>query len=190
MKTIEEQIKSLFNGVVNIEKFNNGYIVTTQNVFVTNSTLNHIKEELKCKDIRIGINNEQKLLTYELFFEKITDRIKTFADAWEYFGKPEIPTFITGEQKQIRYFHAIYQMTIICKALNEDWKLNWDNSDEPKYYPYFNMSPSGFAFEATCNDCPIADAGCGSNFRLKTSELAEYCGKQFIDIWKIIQEGF
>lgn len=87
MKTIKEQIKSLFNGVINIELFNNGYIVTTQNVFVTNSTLNKIKEELKCNDIRIGINNEQKLLTYELFFGKITDRIKTFADAWEYCGK-------------------------------------------------------------------------------------------------------
>lgn len=189
MKTIEEQIKSLFNGVVNIEQFDNGYIVTTQNVFVTNSTLNQIKEELKCKDIRIGINNEQQLLTYELFFEKITDRIKTFRDAWEYCGKPEKPK-ITGERRQVRYFNAIYQMTIICKALNEGWKLNWDNSNEPKYYPYFNMSPSGFAFCGTFNGCAHARAGCGSNFRLKTKELAEYCGKQFIDIWKIIQEGF
>lgn len=189
MKTIEEQIKSLFNGVVNIEQFDNGYIVTTQNVFVTNSTLNRIKEELNCKDIRIGINNEQKLLTYELFFEKITDRIKTFRDAWEYCGKPS-PAVFSGNEKEIRYFQAIYQMTIICKALNEDWTADWNNSNEPKHYPYFNMSPSGFAFEATCNDSPIADAGCGSNFRLKTKELAEYCGKQFIDIWKIIQEGF
>lgn len=190
MKTIEKQIKSLFNGVYEISKKEYGYLILTRNICISNSTLKRIKEELKCKDIRVSIDATDNLLNYELFFEKITDRIKTFADAWEYFGKPEIPTFITGEQKQIRYFHAIYQMTIICKALNEDWKLNWDNSNEPKYYPYFNMSPSGFAFEATCNDCPIADAGCGSNFRLKTSELAEYCGKQFIDIWKIIQEGF
>lgn len=45
MKTIKEQIKSLFNGVVSIEKYNDCYIVSTKNVFVTNSTLNRIKEE-------------------------------------------------------------------------------------------------------------------------------------------------
>ncbi len=93
MKTIKEQIKSLFNGVVSIEKYNDCYIVSTKNVFVTNSTLNRIKEELKRKDIRIGINNEQKLLTYELFIGKITDRIKTFSDAWEYCGKQFIDTW-------------------------------------------------------------------------------------------------
>lgn len=189
MKTIKEQIKSLFNGVVSIEKYNDCYIVSTKNVFVTNSTLNRIKEELKCKDIRIGINNEQKLLTYELFIGKITDRIKTFADAWEYCGKSEIP-LIQGNEKQIEYFIAVYQMSIICKALNEGWEVDWDNADEPKYYPYFYMSPSGFAFTGTGNDSTHAYAGCGSNFRLKTAELAKYCGKQFIDIWKVIQKGF
>lgn len=189
MKTIKEQIKSLFNGVVSIEKYNDCYIVSTKNVFVTNSTLNRIKEELKCKDIRIGINNEQKLLTYELFIGKITDRIKTFADAWEYCGKPEIP-LIQGNEKQIEYFIAVYQMSIICKALNEGWTVDWDNDSEPKYYPYFYMYPSGFAFLDTDADCTLAHAGCGSNFRLKTAELAKYCGKQFIDIWKVIQKGF
>ena len=189
MKTIKEQIKSLFNGVVSIEKYNDCYIVSTKNVFVTNSTLNRIKEELKCKDIRIVINNEQKLLTYELFIGKITDRIKTFSDAWEYCGKPEI-SLIQGNEKQIEYFIAVYQMSIICKALNEGWEPDWDNEDEPKYYPYFKMYPSGFAFYASHYDYTFANAGCGSNFRLKTSELAEYCGKQFIDTWKVIQEGF
>lgn len=189
MKTIKEQIKSLFNGVVSIEKYNDCYIVSTKNVFVTNSTLNRIKEELKCKDIRIGINNEQKLLTYELFIGKITDRIKTFADAWEYCGKPEIP-LIQGNEKQIEYFIAVYQMSIICKALNEGWEVDWDNDSEPKYYPYFYMYPSGFAFYAAHYDSAGACAGCGSNFRLKTAELAKYCGKQFIDIWKVIQKGF
>lgn len=167
----------------------NGYTVYTKNISVTNSTINRIKDELNCKDIRISVGKSSNLLMYELFFGKITDFIKTFADAWEYCGKPEIPTF-AGEQKQIRYFQAIYQMSIICKALNEDWEADWDNADEPKYYPYFNMSPSGFAFYGTDYDYACAHAGCGSNFRLKTAELAKYCGKQFIDIWKVIQKGF
>lgn len=189
MKTIEEQINSLFNGVYKISKKEYGYLVLTRNVCVNNSTLKRIKEELKCKDIRIIIDDVDNLLNYALFFEKITDRIKTFEDAWEYCGKPEIP-LIQGNEKQIEYFIAVYQMTIICKALNEDWNPDWDNSNEPKYYPYFYMSPYRFTCDGATFGCTGAYAGCGSNFRLKTKELAEYCGNQFIDIWKVIQEGF
>lgn len=189
MKIIEKKIAYSFNGVVDIKEIEEGYKVYTKNISVTNSTINRIKDELKCKDIRINVENFSNLLTYELFFENITERIKTFEDAWEYCGKPEIPTF-TGEQKQIRYFQAIFQMSIICKALNEGWEPDWDNSDEPKYYPYFNMSPDGFALIGSGRSTTLATAGGASNFRLKTAELAEYCGKQFIDIWKVIQEGF
>ena len=81
-------------------------------------------------------------------------------------------------------------MSIIVKVLNEGWEPDWDNDNESKYYPYFYMSPSGFAFVGTLDGCTYAGAGGASNFRLKTAELAEYCGKQFIDIWKVIQEGF
>ena len=188
MKTIKDKIACYFNGIVDIKEMKNGYTVYTKNISVTNSTINRIKDELNCKDIRISVGKSSKLLMYELFFEKITDRIKTFDDAWEYCGKPEIPTF-TGEQKQIRYFQAIFQMSIIVKALNEGWEPDWDNADEPKYYPYFNMSPAGFAFVATSYDCTHAPAGCGSRLRFRTSELARYAGEQFVDIWKAIQLG-
>ncbi len=189
MKTIKDKIACYFNGIVDIKEMKNGYTVYTKNISVTNSTINRIKDELNCKDIRISVGKSSNLLMYELFFEKITDRIKTFDDAWEYCGKPEIPTF-TGEQKQIRYFQAIFQMSIIVKALNEGWEPDWDNDNEPKYYPYFNMSPAGFALIGSGRSTTLATAGGASNFRLKTAELAEYCGNQFIDIWKIIQEGF
>lgn len=189
MKTKKDKIACYFNGIVDIKEMKNGYTVYTKNISVTNSTINRIKDELNCKDIRISVGKSSNLLMYELFFGKITDFIKTFEDAWEYCGKPEIP-LIQGNEKQIEYFIAVYQMSIIVKALNEDWTADWDNADEPKYYPYFYMSPSGFAFDDTIYDCTGAAAGCGSNFRLKTAELAKYCGKQFIDIWKVIQEGF
>lgn len=189
MKTIKEQINSLINGVYKISKKEYGYLVLTRNICVNNNTLKIIKEELNCKDIRISIDAVDNLLNYELFFGNITERIKTFKDAYAYCGKPEMPTF-SGEQKQIRYFTAIYQMTIICKALNEDWEADWDNPNESKYYPYFFMSPSGFAFYDTIDAYTHAVAGCGSHFHFRTSELAKYAGEQFLDIWKVIQEGF
>lgn len=80
-------------------------------------------------------------------------------------------------------------MSIIVKVLNEGWEPDWDNADEPKYYPYFYMSPSGFAFCDTLHVYTHAAAGCGSRLRFRTSELARYAGEQFLDIWEAIQLG-
>ena len=68
-------------------------------------------------------------------------------------------------------------------------KADWDNSDENKYYPYFIMSPSSFAFRGSYYGSACACAGRGSRLCYKTRELAEYSAKQFIDIWKDIQIG-
>lgn len=89
MKTIKDKIACYFNGIVDIKEMKNGYTVYTKNISVTNSTINRIKDELNCKDIRISVGKSSNLLMYELFFEKITNFIKTFADAWEYCGTPE-----------------------------------------------------------------------------------------------------
>ena len=88
-----------------------------------------------------------------------------------------------------KHFIALYKMEVITEALNEGWKADWDNSDENKYYPYFTMSPSSFAFGGSHYVCAYAAAGSGSRLCYKTRELAEYSAKQFIDIWKDIQIG-
>ena len=88
-----------------------------------------------------------------------------------------------------RHFIALYKMEVITEALNEGWKADWDNPDENKYYPYFIMSPSSFAFRDSDSGFAFAFAGSGSRLCYKTRELAEYSAKQFIDIWKYIQIG-
>lgn len=88
-----------------------------------------------------------------------------------------------------RHFIALYKMEVITEALNEGWKADWDNSDENKYYPYFIMSPSSFAFYDSYYVLAFADAGSWSRLCYKTRGLAEYSDKKFIDIWKDIQIG-
>ena len=80
-------------------------------------------------------------------------------------------------------------MVVIVEALNEGWKPDWDNYNEAKYYPWFEMSPSSFAFDVSTYDNEAALAGSGSRLKLKSRELAKYCGEQFKDIWKDIQLG-
>lgn len=105
---------------------------------------------------------------------------------------------------------AYLKLRIICAALNEGWKPKFD-SDECRYYPWFRiytkeeyeelvmdeetlcrvpLRSSNFANAGGGLACASADvagsylgASYGVRLAFKTRELAEYCGKQFIDIW-------
>lgn len=121
----------------------------------------------------------------EFFSDKITDRIKTYEDACHELGESmlnELSGYINGlTLDEICY----RQLKMITEALNEGWTPDWSDGDQPKYFPYFYTgSSSGFASEST--DCyysrPVA--GCGSRLCFKTRELAEYAGRQFVDLYK------
>jgi hypothetical protein len=117
--------------------------------------------------------------------KKITDLVKTFDDARKLTGRPDVPDFSNLPTDMRKHFEAQYKMIVIAEALNEEWIPDWDNHNEYKYYPWFEMSPSSFAFDAS--DYAYAHAGSGSRLKFRTCELAEYAAKQFIDIWKDIQ---
>ena len=120
---------------------------------------------------------------------KIQDKIKTFEDAMEATGRKDIPDFSTFPEDMRKHFEAMFKMVVIVEALNEGWKPDWDNWGERKYYPWFDMSPSSFAFHVSFCDHTGAYAGSGSRLKLKSRELAVYAGEQFKDIWKDIQLG-
>ena len=119
----------------------------------------------------------------------IIEKIKTFEDAMEATGRKEVPDFSSFPEEMRKHFEALFKMVVIVEALNEGWKPDWDNYNERKYYPWFEMSPSSFAFDDSDFAIEHAHAGNGSRLKLKSRELAEYCGKQFKDIWKYIQLG-
>ena len=131
----------------------------------------------------------ENLYGKEVFNMKITDRVKTFEDAYEIAGKPQKPDFNVFSVADRSFFENMWKMSIITMVLNEGWEPDWDNDNESKYYPYFYMSPSGFAFVDADGGSSGARAGCGSRLRFRTSELARYAGEQFVDIWKAIQLG-
>lgn len=105
---------------------------------------------------------------------------------------------------------AYLKLRIICAALNEGWKPTFDK-DEWRYYPWFyiytqkeyekldedekkscrvplrssnNANASGglvCAYASFAGSYSVSSFGVRLVF--KARELAEYCGKQFIDIW-------
>lgn len=156
---------------------------------------------------------EQKILLENLFGSEvfktadIRERIKTFADAAKAVGiadPEEWEKNYSGVEPDIL---AYFKLRIIILALNEGWKPQF-TEDEWRYYPWFYLYTkeeidymdndekkrrtlqlrkvgdyAGFGFAITHNTPSTTAAYVGSRLCLKSKELAEYCGTQFIDNW-------
>ena len=105
---------------------------------------------------------------------------------------------------------AYLKLRIICAALNEGWKPTFDK-EEYRYYVWFYIytkeeyeklveddkkacrvvgrsssnavAGGGLVFAYASNASSGSNSYSGSRLAFKTRDLAEYCGKQFIDIW-------
>lgn len=104
---------------------------------------------------------------------------------------------------------AYLKLRIICAALNEGWEPKF-TEDEWRYYPWFYQYTQqelddmddyekqerhmidtgdyeteycGFGYAYSYHVPSFTVASVGSRLCLKNSELATYCGKQFISIW-------
>ena len=103
---------------------------------------------------------------------------------------------------------AYLKLRITTAALNEGWEPKF-TKDEWRYYPYFylitkeeyeqlsdeekgrcvgrsyNNANANGGLVYAYSDCGSTDSDTDNGVRLafRTSELAEYAGKQFIDIW-------
>lgn len=82
------------------------------------------------------------------------------------------------------------QLLIIAEAIREGWIPDFDNENQKKWYPYFIKSGSGWAFRATRYDYTFTNATVGSRLCFPTQELAEYFGRQFIALHKIILQHY
>ena len=137
-------------------------------------------------------NKEVKALLVELFgektfSEKITDRVKTYEDACSVLGVSKLDGTVTVVDGCLKddseSIMAYCKLIIIARALNEGWTPNWEDSNEPKYYPYFKMK-SGFGFSRSYFIYDGSITYVGSRLVFKTSELAIYAGQQFESIYK------
>ena len=140
----------------------------------------------------------------------ITERVKTFDDAVRELGNhPFVKEYALINPFNCSYSSdivAYLRLRIIVAALNEGWEPRFTEG-EYRYYPWFHLytkeqydklndekkaccvlrsgtySHYGFMY---CNANVVASYShtiYGLRFAFKTRELAEYAGKQFIDIY-------
>ena len=166
------------------------------------------------------LNTGQCLAELPLKNKDITERIKTFEDAYNELGckHPYCMKWDSIYQggkndncKNIKDLIAYYKLRIIAAALNEGWKPNV-MKNECRYYPWFSLYTKDEYDELCEEDKPyvfrvdnnpfnsmnkygdlvyvfvdstisLSNSSYGSRIVFKTSELAKYSGRQFIDIY-------
>lgn len=140
----------------------------------------------------------------------VKERIKTFEDACREIGIDaeawSRDKISLGLEPDVL---AFLKLRIIVKALNEGWEPQFIE-DEYRYYPWFilytgeeynkldeeeksrvvyrsyyshanALGSVSYAYAAYVSS--YTDAYVGVRLAFKTSELAAYCGRQFLDIW-------
>lgn len=104
---------------------------------------------------------------------------------------------------------AFLKLRIVAAALNEGWTPDWGNMDQRKWYPWFyilteqeyndleeeekcrvvlrsgsnSYASSGLACASAYSASSNSNPHYGGRLSFKSSELAEYCAKQFGELW-------
>lgn len=131
--------------------------------------------------MQITISNNQSQTTAT----NIVDRVKTFEDACEVLGiKGDvfIGVLNDGLSDVSEKLIAHTKLLVIIRALNQGWKPDWDNGNEAKYYPYWDMEKGGFSLNGV--SVGYLDAGVPSCLCFKSKALVEYATKQFFGLYK------
>lgn len=141
--------------------------------------------------------------------KNITNRIKTFDDAMEELGEdhPLVKEYKALRKADVTSNLIVYsKLCIVTAALNEGWRPKFVEG-EKRYFPCFflytdneirNMSEeekTGLIYRTLYNsnetggvslaftNCDTTTVRIRSRLAFKTSELAEYAGKQFADLY-------
>lgn len=112
-------------------------------------------------------------------YEKITDRIQTFADVEEVSGIK-----LTRRSDETDDEFAYRQIKLIAEVYNEGTVLDPMNTNQYKYYPWHEITPrSGFglSYRDAYGWHTLSDVG--SRLCFKSAELAADAGKKFIEIY-------
>lgn len=114
---------------------------------------------------------------------KTINDLKSWEDVCFYKGikEEEVLPFKSPKTKLEKVTNAFFKINIISEIFNEDWKPDFNNSKEKKYYLYFERRSVGWVVNAANW---LADfAFVGSGFYFKNKETALLIGERFLDLF-------
>ena len=80
---------------------------------------------------------------------------------------------------------ALRKLIIITKALNNGWEPDWNNENQYKYFPYFDMR-NGVSFASVGYAWIFTYSAVSSLLCVDTEGKAKYLGRYFIDLYRIL----
>lgn len=143
--------------------------------------------------------------------QNVMERVKTFEDACNELGNDHqtvIDYYALCDATCAKDILSYAKLRIIAAALNEGWKPQF-TTDEYRYSPWFYLYAQpeidemneeeksrvvyrahgsanafgGVAYAPTSYDSSYSYTHIGSRLAFKTCKLAEYAGRQFVEIW-------
>lgn len=128
-----------------------------------------IKEELTA----CLVIPERKISTFK--------SIETVEDALLVNGLSQ--SFIVRGDDETMDEYAYRMLKEVVKAINMGWTPNWNDTNQRKYWPYFNLS-SGFGFSGSLYSYDYTAATVGSRLCFESDEKSNYAATQFIELYK------
>ena len=116
------------------------------------------------------------------FSKKLIDRISTYEQVCEELGEDclTIGSFKQFESHLRKKLLNQAKLLQIANLFNEDWKPNWGNKNQYKYYNWFKYENSRLVFGSCGSGSYVPTSGL---VFFKDPETAVYIGKTFIDIY-------
>jgi hypothetical protein len=110
--------------------------------------------------------------------------IKSFSDACESIGTSE-------EEFNRKYLELgldpdtinYERLKIIAKAINFGWTPDWSNTNQAKWFPWFEVRPSGSGFSLSRSGYICVRTYVGSRLCFESEEKCKYAASQFGDIY-------
>lgn len=135
--------------------------------------------------------------TEEQEYQDICERVKTYADACDILGVPQLDekAMLSAGFREDEI--ARRKLETITAALNEGWKPDFNNTDEYKYYPWFYIRPNhhgayaGLSCAAATYAASYTATNVGSRLCFHDYRTATYAGNTFMELYaKILVENF
>lgn len=119
----------------------------------------------------------------DFFNQKITDKIKGLEDIYNHLGIDEEDVLIFKNPKNAfeKYINACAIIPKIIQVYNEGVELDFNNSNQYKYQPYFKKAGSGWSSYRCDSWSYSAFSACAHHYA--TRELAIDAGTKFIKVY-------
>lgn len=123
----------------------------------------------------------------EFFKRKITDRVKSYEDACAILGidpHTSMPDTSDCPKEDRKAYVAFHKLVVITRALNEGWRPDWSNTNQPKWFNWWWTKVMRASPVRSLYAPSAADATIGSRLCFKSEALADYAAETFKELYE------